>query len=98
MDADMIADLRLEHVEPLTRILGDAFYADAEMMRDAVRRLPALRSAPALPCEALFSAGLARALPSRRATHPATVRCFQQSVRFGGSTTHAARRAGSLYL
>ena len=38
MDVDMIADLRLEHVEPLARILGDAFYADAEMMRDAVRR------------------------------------------------------------
>jgi len=33
MDVDMVADLRLEHVEPLVRILGDAFYADAEMMR-----------------------------------------------------------------
>jgi hypothetical protein len=37
MDADLVADLRLEHVEPLAQVLGDAFYADAEMMRDAVR-------------------------------------------------------------
>jgi hypothetical protein len=38
MDADLVADLRMEHVEPLVRNLGDAFYADAEVMRDAVRR------------------------------------------------------------
>jgi hypothetical protein len=47
MDADpsgrasgrsLLADLRLEHVESLAQALGDAFYADAEMMRDAVRR------------------------------------------------------------
>ncbi|MGA9348553.1 MAG: hypothetical protein WBW48_07080 [Anaerolineae bacterium] len=38
MDADLVADLRLEHVEPLAQALGDAFYADVEMMRDAVRR------------------------------------------------------------
>jgi hypothetical protein len=38
MDADLIVDLRLEHVEPLAQALGDAFYADVEMMRDAVRR------------------------------------------------------------
>ena len=38
MDADLVADLRLEHVAPLTQALGDAFYADAEMMRDAIRR------------------------------------------------------------
>ena len=38
MDADIVADLRPEHVEPLAQALGDAFYADAEMMRDALRR------------------------------------------------------------
>jgi hypothetical protein len=38
MDADLVADLRMEHVEPLAQALGDAFYADVEMMRDAVRR------------------------------------------------------------
>jgi len=38
MDADLVADLRLEHVEPLAQALGDAFYADAGMMRDAIRR------------------------------------------------------------
>jgi hypothetical protein len=38
MDADLVADMRLEHAEPLARALGDAFYADAEMMRDAIRR------------------------------------------------------------
>ena len=38
MDADLVADLRLEHVEPLARMLGEAFYADVAMMHDAVRR------------------------------------------------------------
>jgi len=38
MDADLVADLRLEHAEPLAQALGEAFYADAEMMRDAIRR------------------------------------------------------------
>ena len=37
MDADLVADLRLEHVEPLAQALGDAFYADAGMMLDAIR-------------------------------------------------------------
>ena len=26
MDADLLADLQLEHAEPLTQMLGDAFY------------------------------------------------------------------------
>jgi hypothetical protein len=38
MDADLVADLRMEYVEPLAQALGDAFYADTEMMRDAIRR------------------------------------------------------------
>ena len=38
MDADLVADLRMEHAEPLARALGDAFYADVEMIRDAIRR------------------------------------------------------------
>ena len=38
MDADLVADLRLEHVEPLARMLGEAFYADVATMHDAVRR------------------------------------------------------------
>ena len=37
MDADLMADLRLEHVEPLAQALGDTFYADTEMMHAAVR-------------------------------------------------------------
>ena len=37
MDADLVADLQMEHIEPLAQALGDAFYADAEMMREAVR-------------------------------------------------------------
>jgi len=37
MDADLVADLQIEDVEPLARTLGEAFYADQEMMRDAVR-------------------------------------------------------------
>jgi hypothetical protein len=38
MDADLVADLQPQHVEPLAQALGGAFYADAEMMRDAIRR------------------------------------------------------------
>ena len=37
MDADLVADLRMEHAEPLAQALGDAFYADVEMIRDAIR-------------------------------------------------------------
>jgi len=36
MDADLVADLRSEQVEPLAKALGDAFYADVDMMRNAV--------------------------------------------------------------
>jgi hypothetical protein len=38
MHADSVADLRSEHVEPLAQTLGDAFYADQQMMRDAIHR------------------------------------------------------------
>ncbi len=38
MDADLVADLRLEHVEPFLQKLGEGFYADAEMVRDAIRQ------------------------------------------------------------
>jgi hypothetical protein len=38
MDADLVADLRMENAEPLARALADAFYVDAEMIRDAVRQ------------------------------------------------------------
>jgi hypothetical protein len=37
MDVDIVADLRLEHTGPLAQALEDAFYADPEMMRDAIR-------------------------------------------------------------
>jgi len=35
-DADLVADLRLEHAEQLAQTLGDAFYVDAESIRDAI--------------------------------------------------------------
>jgi hypothetical protein len=38
MDVDLVADLRLEHAELLAQALGDSFYVDAEMVRDAIRR------------------------------------------------------------
>lgn len=38
MDADLVADLQLHHVAPLVAAVGDAFYADETMIRDAVRR------------------------------------------------------------
>ena len=36
-DADVVADLRLKHVQPLARALSDAFYVDAESIKDAIR-------------------------------------------------------------
>jgi hypothetical protein len=36
-DADLIADLRIEHVQPLVRLLKDTYYIDADMIRDAIR-------------------------------------------------------------
>jgi len=38
MDVDLVADMRLEQVEPFVQRLGDAFYADSAMIRDAIRR------------------------------------------------------------
>jgi hypothetical protein len=38
MDVDLIADLRMEHVEPLVQMLRDTFFIDGEMIRDAIRR------------------------------------------------------------
>lgn len=36
MDADLVADLRREQVPLLVQALGEGFYADAAMMRDAI--------------------------------------------------------------
>ena len=38
MDADLVADLQMEHTEQLVNALGEAFYADVEIVREAVRR------------------------------------------------------------
>jgi len=38
MDADLVADLRPEHAEPLALALGDAFYVDVEAIGDAIHR------------------------------------------------------------
>ena len=38
LDADLVAELRLEHVDPLIRKLGPAFYADRETVRQAVQQ------------------------------------------------------------
>lgn len=35
-DVDVLAELRVEHVEPLVRVLEGAYYADAPSMKDAV--------------------------------------------------------------
>ena len=37
LDADLVAELRLEHAEPLAARLTGTFYVDAESIRDAVR-------------------------------------------------------------
>jgi hypothetical protein len=36
MDADLVADLRLEHVNPFVASLGSAFYVDEEAIQDAI--------------------------------------------------------------
>ena len=36
VDADVVADLRPEHVDPLVHALGDAFYLDMDTIRKAV--------------------------------------------------------------
>jgi len=36
-DTDLVADLHVEHVEPLAQALSDAFYVDAESIQDAIR-------------------------------------------------------------
>jgi hypothetical protein len=36
MDADLVADLRQEDVAPFVQALGERFYADAEMIREAI--------------------------------------------------------------
>jgi hypothetical protein len=38
LDSDLIADLPYEKVESVVDLLGQEFYADAEMIRDAIRR------------------------------------------------------------
>ncbi len=37
LDADMVAEIHLAQVEALVKTLGDDFYADEEMIRDAIR-------------------------------------------------------------
>ncbi len=36
LDADIVAELRIEHIHPLISVLSQEFYADGEMMRDAI--------------------------------------------------------------
>jgi hypothetical protein len=38
MDADLVTDLRLEQAGPFARALGKAFYADLDLMREAIRQ------------------------------------------------------------
>jgi hypothetical protein len=38
LDVDILADMRLEHIHPIVGALSKEFYADEEMMRDAIQR------------------------------------------------------------
>jgi hypothetical protein len=38
LDVDIVADMRLEHIQPLVAALSPEFYADDELMRDAIER------------------------------------------------------------
>ena len=37
-DVDLVADITLSHVEPVTSALSGEFYVDADMIRDAIQR------------------------------------------------------------
>jgi len=36
LDADIVADMRLEHIQPLAGVLSPEFYVDNEMIREAI--------------------------------------------------------------
>jgi len=36
LDVDIVADVRLEHIQSLLRVLSPEFYLDNEMMREAI--------------------------------------------------------------
>jgi hypothetical protein len=36
LDVDIVADMKIEHIKPLVAALSQEFYADDEMMRDAI--------------------------------------------------------------
>lgn len=36
-DADIVADLSYDHIQPFVNLLGHAFYADPDMIQDAIR-------------------------------------------------------------
>jgi hypothetical protein len=38
LDVDLVADLRLEHVEPLCRVLAQDYYLDRDMIHEAIGR------------------------------------------------------------
>jgi hypothetical protein len=38
IDADLVADIRMEHVRPLVKQLGTDYYFDEDMIRDAIKR------------------------------------------------------------
>jgi len=38
IDIDLVADLKLEHVRPLVKLLEGTYYIDADAVRDAIRR------------------------------------------------------------
>jgi hypothetical protein len=38
LDAAVLADMHPQHAEPFTRALGEAFYVDADMIRQAIRQ------------------------------------------------------------
>jgi hypothetical protein len=42
IDADLLADLRREHVRPLVKQLEQDYYIDADAVRDAIRRRSSL--------------------------------------------------------
>lgn len=84
MDADLVADMRLEHIVPFVAALGDDFYADEQMIGNAVQRHTSFNI---LHLETVFKVDIFVAKP--RAFDQAQL-TRRQSLQLGESTTQMA--------
>jgi len=74
MDTDLVADLRLEHTEQLAQALSDAFYVDAESIRDAIRHRSSFNVIHLETCSRWMFSSASSALLTRRSSSAARPR------------------------